>query len=508
MDQSTRFELKKINAAYQAAGVSLPEDWPLTKLKGVMRQAGLDPSDYVVTSPLSDPRCEALEEASDTLQRLVHDSRSPSDRETVKGAQAEPLFDFDDPPPLRWKVAGLVPEGFITVLAADGGTGKSYFAIFLSLCVALGRALFGLGVNRGRVLYVDYELDLDEQRRRVARVARGIGVSVDDERLRDRIYYTRPGDPLGTSEAHEHVLTLIDRYDIDLVVLDSLTVGSAGSDVTASEDVVPVMQRFCEWGTVFAIDHVSSASARGNASRARPFGSVFKRNIARSTFTLAQADAGGYLLQPDKNNFAAKQDLVTYDVDFGDDMVRFKSVDVTDDAMAGALADLSTHEVTFTAVKSLYGSSGAPVPVADIVAWRDDHEEGIAAGTVRNHLTVLKRRGKIETTAEGHATPTSASFTIHDSIRDHETVNGAQNGYENGSVRRESAIGGIHGDRDNSAPAVNTGDRVATPKFNGTVKEVGWSETHNSWRIYVQPKGRRTSAIRAFMPEDVEVITS
>ena len=63
------------------------------------------------------------------------------------------------------------------------------------------------------------------------------------------------------------------------------------------------MQRFKDWGAVFAIDHISGLAARGNQSKARPFGSVFKRNIARATFTLARIDAGGRLLTADKNNF-------------------------------------------------------------------------------------------------------------------------------------------------------------------------------------------------------------
>lgn len=349
------------------------------------------------------------------VQTAIHGSSSSRDHEIVNDPEAVPLFGFEKPPPLRWQVAGLIPEGFVTMLAADGGTGKSFLAVYLALCLCLGRSFFGLGTRRGRVLYVDFELNTEEQQRRVWRVAEGMGLSVDDERLKGRFFYYRPRFPLGTDQAHEEVLALIERHEVSLTILDSLTVASAGADVTASEDVVPVMQRFREWGTVFAIDHISSNSARGNQSGARPFGSVFKRNIARSTFTLAKADGGGLMLTPDKSNFTAKRDLVCYAVDFDgeDGPVTFEKVDETDDTMAGALKNMATHDVTTTAVKTLHEKHRRPVTAREVVDWRSgfDGATSVKEGTVQNHFTVLQRRGKIERTGDGGVIPAGVAYS-------------------------------------------------------------------------------------------------
>ena len=356
-----------------------------------------------------------------TAQTAIHDSSSLKDRETVNEPEAVPLFDFEKPDSRCWRVDGLIPESFVTILAADGGTGKSFLAVYLSLCVCLCHPFFGLETRRGRVLYVDYELDVEEQRRRVWRVAEGMGLSVDDERLRDRFFYYRPQFPLGTDEAHAEVLTLIERHEIDLTVLDSLTVASAGADVTASEDVVPVMQRFREWGTVFAIDHISSGSARGNQSSARPFGSVFKGNMARSTFTLAKADGGGLMLTPGKSNFAAKQDLVCYAVDFDgeDGPVTFEKVDETDDSMAGGLKNMTTHDVTFTAVKSLYEEYERAVTAEEVAKWRSrfDGVTPVKEGTVQNHFTALRTRGKVERTGDGGVVPAGVAYAASDDLK-------------------------------------------------------------------------------------------
>ena len=419
-------------------------------------------------------------------------SHLPRNRESVNepapSPKATPLFGFEKPAPLRWKVAGLIPEGHVSILAADGGTGKSFLSLYLALCICIGKAFFGLATRRGRVLYVDYELDVTEQQRRVWRVAEGMGMAVDNDRLQRRFFYFRPSAPLGTPDAHKQVMTLIERHAIDLTVLDSLTVGSAGSDVTASEDVVPVMQSLREWGTVFVIDHISGNAARGNQSRATPFGSVFKRNMARSTFTLAKADGGGYLLTPDKSNFTAKHDLVCYAVEFegSDGPVRFEKVDTTDGRMAGSLPNMSSYDVTLTAIKKL-ADDDQPVTPEQIVKWRDEHDvDSIKAGTVRNHFTVLKGQGKIETKDGGALL---VAHVFHSGTRvgnenSHPGVNGHGKGGEeqpadaftpSRSLRRREGVNEDAKHTMDRAPAEPAGLQVR-PRHSEDFPEEAWED--------------------------------
>ena len=346
---------------------------------------------------------------------------TPPHDSSVTPPEPIPLWGFDKPAPLPWIVSGLLPKGFIALLAADGGTGKSYLAIYLAIMICLGCSFLGLATLRGRVLYVDYELDEDEQKRRVWRVLAGLGLTTKDPRLKDRFYYHRPIPLLSCDAGHDEVLHIVRSCNIDLVILDSLTIG-LGADATSQQDVTRILQRFRDWGTVFAIDHISGQAARGNQSRARPFGSVFKRNIARATFTLAQADAGGHLLTSDKNNFGPQQDLLCYALDFSEDNehVVFRRLDHTDDEMAGAMQHMKTHEITLLAVKSIYRLKGSGVTPEDVVAWRDDHDAAgsVKAGTVRNHFTVLNHSGKIELCGDGTALPAVVLQSLPDSIHD------------------------------------------------------------------------------------------
>lgn len=321
------------------------------------------------------------------------------------GPVVAPLLGTEEPPPMQWRVADLVPEDHLTMLLGDGGTGKSVLSLYLALCICIGRAFLGMSVRRGNVLYVDHELDRNEQLRRVHRIARGMGIDATNTALQERLQYWRPQHALGTGAHQESLLEAVERYDIDLVILDSLTMGATG-DVTDVSDVVPIMQQIRRWPTTVAIDHVSHNTAKGSAAKARAFGSVFKRNAARSCLTLAQSDTGGYCIQQEKSNFSDGDGRLVYAADWSEDEITFETIPDADERAAGLLSDLSSKDVTLVAVKTTWEETNQPVKPSDVVTWRKENDvKAIGKGTVRNHFTALKKREQITTNKHGGATP-------------------------------------------------------------------------------------------------------
>lgn len=61
------------------------------------------------------------------------------------------------PAPLEFTVERLLPRGVVGLLIAEGGSGKTTFALRAALCVAGARPLFGLQVRPGRAVYVGLE---------------------------------------------------------------------------------------------------------------------------------------------------------------------------------------------------------------------------------------------------------------------------------------------------------------------------------------------------------------
>jgi 5S rRNA maturation endonuclease (ribonuclease M5) len=378
---------------------------------------GFDISDWVANGGDRDKLISLVQAES---AHATHDARSQGSMMNMHHDMV-PLWGFDDPSPLPWLVEGIIPEGYVSILAADGGVGKSYIALYMAIQLALGQSVLGLRVRRSRVLIVDVELDEDELKRRTLRVLRGIGVDVDDSRLPGQLFYHQPEGAITDVAVASKIEQLIELHDIGFVLLDSLTVAMS-ADASSQHDVVDIMRRIKGWGTVLAIDHVSNRMAEGNAAFARPFGSTFKRNMARCVLSLAKVDGGGRIMRSNKNNFGGDQKVLTYVLHFDEDKDRviFEAVDMLDERMIGAANHMRAHEITLLAIRSIHSESESGVGHAQVVAWRaENDQETIAIGTVRNHFTQLKAEGSIEV-RDGLAFPTqefsAANGQTHDSL--------------------------------------------------------------------------------------------
>lgn len=61
------------------------------------------------------------------------------------------------PPPVTYTIQPLLVTGVVGLLVAEGGAGKSSFAMRLAISVAGGRELFGFPTKQGRVVYIACE---------------------------------------------------------------------------------------------------------------------------------------------------------------------------------------------------------------------------------------------------------------------------------------------------------------------------------------------------------------
>jgi hypothetical protein len=87
----------------------------------------------------------------------------------------------------------------------------------------------------------------------------------------------------------EDVSRLVDEEGYGLVIFDSVGMASGtsseGSD--ANESAIRLFAAFGYLGTtVLAVDHVNRNDADTSTKRSRPYGSIYKSNLARATFEL------------------------------------------------------------------------------------------------------------------------------------------------------------------------------------------------------------------------------
>lgn len=80
------------------------------------------------------------------------------------------------PPKREWVIDGFLPSKIVVAVIAAGGTGKSYFAMHLAVCIASGTPLFGRHQPKSaaKVVFISGEDDRHELQRRLHKVVAGL----------------------------------------------------------------------------------------------------------------------------------------------------------------------------------------------------------------------------------------------------------------------------------------------------------------------------------------------
>jgi hypothetical protein len=296
------------------------------------------------------------------------------------------------PGPRRYLLKDLVLASYVTLLHGDGGVAKSLLA--LALCVAVSggsERWLRREVENGPVLYLDFELDAEEQVRRVHQLCRGAGLGEPPDGL---LYMSALG--YTTREAFTAALETCEEHDVKLLVLDSLGPALQG-DAEASRDVISfysqAIEPFRTQGVgVLIIDHQSKLQAGQSYQSKSAFGSVYKNNLARSVIQVEATERGeGTLtlrLRHKKHNFGPLAEPFGATLTFAEDEVALEPIELE----ASELAEEATLNATDRVKLALEQGPAYPWEIAEFT--------GLAVKTVKNALTGLRKQGLVQPTGE------------------------------------------------------------------------------------------------------------
>jgi hypothetical protein len=290
-------------------------------------------------------------------------------------------------------IEGVVPERFPTVLYGDGGTAKTTTVLHLAQSVVRGAAEWlGHKINRRTdALFIDFELDLEEQLRRAYEVAHGLGFTAPPDELH---YLNAAGHR--ARDVFDHALEFCKDREVGLVIVDSLGVAMEG-DAELSRDVLQFVREVldpfrAQRITPLIVDHQAKLQSGERYQSKTMFGSVYKSNSVRSMFQVEvreREEAGLKLtLRHKKTNFGALLDPFGARIRWEYD----KTMLSRDELSHGELAEEGTMNVSDRILHALEEGSAYP---EDLAATVDANHR-----TVKSRLTELRKAGKVEDTGE------------------------------------------------------------------------------------------------------------
>src|SRR5215204_1821775 len=287
-------------------------------------------------------------------------------------------------------IRGIFPKGFPTSIYGEGGIAKSTIALHMCMSIASAQKQWlGYPIDQqSPCLYVDFELDREEQGTRAERIAKGMGIEIPD----DLHYLWASG--FRFSEVFSLILEAVDELGVRVVALDSLGMALEGDALKGAviidffRDRIDQLKR--RGVSVLIVDHQSGLRPGESYQNKAQYGSVYKGYLSRSRLQLEldeRNEAGTrVIVRQNKTNFGAPQIPFVVRTLFEE-----KKIVLSHEALSEeSLREESVLNATDRVLLSLLDGPSYPA----------DLQEKTNLAGVGNIITKLKRKELIELTGQ------------------------------------------------------------------------------------------------------------
>ena len=242
-----------------------------------------------------------------------------------QGQPVEEIWPEAEIPEPEFLVEPILYKDKPTLLFGEGSSGKSYLALTLALFTQLPYTdnPLNLKPQRANPLFLDYESDSYEMKRRLSTLIKGF------ELPETPILYRQCTLPL--ADDIDNIEKIVDENKIGFMIIDSLGIASANgnlNDAATATSFYAALRRLRT--TTLILTHV----AKDEAKRPSPFGSVYFTNLSRSVFLVQrEQQEGGKILNlalfHKKNNQGPLLPPRGFRITFEDDRTIIRKEDVT-----------------------------------------------------------------------------------------------------------------------------------------------------------------------------------
>lgn len=204
-------------------------------------------------------------------------------------------------------VQGMLHRGSVMVFGGGSKTNKTFCLMDLAVSVASGAKWWNLDTKKGRVLYIDYELQKPFISQRLSAIVDAKGNTL--EILDDIDIWSLRGHAADFSDQAEEMLNVIRERDYSLIVVDPIYKALGNRDENAAGDINSLMNEIDkiaqESGAAVVIGHhFSKGNQAGKESMDRISGSgVFGRAPDAIVILTKHEEENVYTVQSNLRNF-------------------------------------------------------------------------------------------------------------------------------------------------------------------------------------------------------------
>ena len=323
------------------------------------------------------------------------------------------VLDALEPEPPAWRLDGWLPEGTVTLLAANGGVGKSNLSLQLGVALVHGQQFMDIATKPSRVLVLSGEDEARTVHFRVANICQDMQVPMASLANRMTVYDLTQQDCVLWRDGHptERMQWLADqavRLKAEVIVIDNASDVFADNenDRTAVRGFMRALNLIAHVtrAAVLLLAHVDKASVRmgaGQDTNSTFSGSTAWNNSARSRWAMVREEQV-VTIRHEKCNLGPLQEEIRVEFD-GTAKVFKRFGHVPGNAAARALVR-SQHRIAVMRLLSDAASRGQKLSMSvkatnnAFVMLRD--EQGFPAQLLRADffglLAEMQRDGLVE----------------------------------------------------------------------------------------------------------------
>jgi DNA-binding transcriptional ArsR family regulator len=335
-----------------------------------------------------------LEIASSLVSSLSSPLVRSGDDDTSSGVEEPEIVWFaelGEPKEREYLVETIGVKGYPVVAFGAGGVAKSFAMLAAGIAIASASGVdswLGFRVlEHGHVLYLDFELDVEEQHRRVRDLCVGMGVPIPA-----KLAYLS-GVGVGPDKAFSKALAFAKDYEAKAVIIDSMGLAMAG-DMEKGKEVLAFHGRYINplrraGATPFIVDHEGKLQTGEKHKDKAPFGSAYKAWASRSVLQFVfeeyreESSELDVRVRQTKANFGPKIDPIGVRFTFGEKKVSMGPFDLPDEELLEE-ESRPVRERILTALRL----EGATTKQLQQIT-------GATEGTIRNKLSELRGEGLI-----------------------------------------------------------------------------------------------------------------